>query len=68
MNGEFSTGLFLQLALGPVFFLVMQITLQRTPLDGFCSFAAVVLIFGMMMIISALGMTSGSVFLQDNPD
>lgn len=99
----FSTGLFLQLAVGPVFFLVLQITLQRTPLDGFCSVAAVtmvdyfyiflavagagklidksgavpvfrligvgvLLIFGIIMLVSAMSMTSESVFLQGAPD
>ncbi|NTW64436.1 MAG: LysE family transporter [Chlorobiaceae bacterium] len=102
ING-FSTGMFLQLAVGPVFFLVLQITLQRTPLDGFCSVAAVtmvdyfyiflavagagkiidksvavpvfrligvavLLIFGIIMLVSAMSMAPESFFLQPVPD
>lgn len=37
------TGLFLQLALGPVFFFIMNLTLQKTVYDGFAAVFAVTL-------------------------
>ncbi len=40
LNG-LSTGFVLQLAIGPVFFFILNITLQRTMVDGFLSVVAV---------------------------
>ncbi len=42
-NGLF-TGLFFQLAIGPVFFFIANLTLQRSIYDGFAAVLAVTLV------------------------
>ncbi|PIE34844.1 hypothetical protein CSA56_06585 [candidate division KSB3 bacterium] len=50
-----STGLVLQLAIGPVFFFILNISLQRTLLDGFCSVLAVSLVDYFYILLAIIG-------------
>jgi threonine/homoserine/homoserine lactone efflux protein len=54
INGV-STGLLLQLAVGPVFFLVMNITTQRTLWDGLCAVLAVTIADYLYITLSIAG-------------
>jgi len=54
LNG-FSTGLLLQVAIGPVFFLILTITLQRTVIDGLLSVLAVTLADYFYILLAAFG-------------
>jgi len=49
------TGLFLQLAIGPVFFFVTNVTLQRTLLDGFSAVMAVTIVDYLYIILAIVG-------------
>jgi threonine/homoserine/homoserine lactone efflux protein len=50
-----STGLILQLAIGPVFLYISNIALQRTLYDGFSAIAAVTLVDYIYIILAVLG-------------
>lgn len=50
-----STGLVLQLAIGPVFFFILNISLQRTLLDGVCSVLAVSLVDYFYILLAIIG-------------
>jgi threonine/homoserine/homoserine lactone efflux protein len=50
------TGLFLQLAVGPVFFFVLQITIEGSFLDGLCAIAAVTIVDYLYICLSLLGL------------
>lgn len=49
------TGLLLQLAIGPVFFLIVNITLQRTVLDGFVAVLAVTIVDYLYITLALIG-------------
>ncbi|NLD94587.1 MAG: LysE family transporter [Fibrobacter sp.] len=49
------TGLFLQLAIGPVFFFVSNVTLQRTLFDGFAAVMAVTIVDYLYIILAIVG-------------
>jgi threonine/homoserine/homoserine lactone efflux protein len=49
------TGLILQLAIGPVFFFIVNLTLQRTIFDGFAAVLAVTLVDYFYITLSILG-------------
>jgi threonine/homoserine/homoserine lactone efflux protein len=49
------TGLFLQLAIGPVFFFVTNVTLQRTLLDGLAAVVAVTIVDYLYIILAIVG-------------
>lgn len=49
------TGLFLQLAIGPVFFFVTNVTLQRTLLDGLAAVMAVTIVDYLYIILAIVG-------------
>jgi len=49
------TGIFLQLAIGPVFFFIINLTLQRTIYDGFAGVLAVTLVDYFYILLSILG-------------
>ena len=51
------TGLFLQLALGPVFFFILNLTLQHTTLDGLAGAAAIALVDYFYITLSILGIS-----------
>jgi threonine/homoserine/homoserine lactone efflux protein len=51
----FMTGLILQLAIGPVFFYFVNLTLQRSFLDGFVAVFAVTLVDYLYIILAVLG-------------
>ncbi|PWR70638.1 LysE family transporter [Methanospirillum lacunae] len=51
----FYTGLTLQLAIGPVFFFIINLTLQKTIFDGFAGVLAVTVVDYFFIIISILG-------------
>jgi len=51
----FYTGLTLQLAIGPVFFFIINLTLQKTILDGFAGVLAVTVVDYFFITISILG-------------
>ena len=50
-----STGLVLQLAIGPVFFFILNISLQRTLVDGLCSVFAVTVVDYFYIILAIIG-------------
>jgi threonine/homoserine/homoserine lactone efflux protein len=50
-----TTGLFLQLAIGPVFFFVTNVTLQKTLLDGFAAVVAVTIVDYLYIILAIVG-------------
>ncbi len=54
MNG-LSTGLVLQLAIGPVFFFILNIALQRTMIDGFFSVVAVTVVDYCYILLALVG-------------
>ncbi len=54
MNG-LSTGLVLQLAIGPVFFFILNIALQRTMVDGFFSVVAVTVVDYCYILLALVG-------------
>lgn len=62
ING-LSTGLILQLAIGPVFFFILNIAMQRTMLDGFSSVSAVTLVDYLYIILAVVGVGK----LLENP-
>lgn len=49
------TGLFLQLALGPVFFFIINLTLQRSLFDGFVGALAITIVDYIYITLSILG-------------
>ncbi|MFA5994171.1 MAG: LysE family transporter [Parcubacteria group bacterium] len=49
------TGLLLQLAIGPVFFFIVNLTLQKTILDGFVAVLAVTLVDYIYVTLAILG-------------
>ena len=49
------TGLLLQLAIGPVFFFIVNLTLQRTMLDGLVAVLAVTIVDYMYITLAILG-------------
>jgi len=51
----FLTGLILQIAIGPVFFYILNLTLQRSLLDGFLAVLAAVLVDYLYITLSILG-------------
>ncbi|MBN1499802.1 MAG: LysE family transporter [Spirochaetes bacterium] len=50
-----TTGLFLQLAIGPVFFYIADLTLQRSAYDGFAAVAAVTIVDYFYITLSITG-------------
>ncbi len=54
LNG-ISTGLLLQIAIGPVFFYILNLSIQRTFLDGVCAVAAVVVADYLYIILAVMG-------------
>lgn len=54
ING-LTTGLILQIAIGPVFFFIINLTLQRTLLDGFAAVAAVTIVDYLYIILAIIG-------------
>ena len=54
LNG-FLTGFFLQLAIGPIFFYILNITLQRTYIDGLFSVIAVTIVDYIYITLAVLG-------------
>lgn len=54
LNG-FLTGLLLQIAIGPVFFFILNISLQRTIIDGLIAVTAVTLVDYLFIILAVLG-------------
>ena len=52
------TGLLLQLALGPVFFFIINLTLQRTILDGLIAVIAVTIVDYIYITLAILGIGS----------
>ena len=50
-----STGLLLQLAIGPVFFFIMGLTLERSMLDGFVAVLAVTIVDYFYITLAILG-------------
>jgi threonine/homoserine/homoserine lactone efflux protein len=50
------TGVILQLAVGPVFFFIMNIAIQRTLLDGFVAVCAVTIADYIFIILVILGL------------
>jgi threonine/homoserine/homoserine lactone efflux protein len=51
-----ATGLILQLAIGPVFFYIMNLVLQKTILDGFVGVIAVVIVDFFYITLAILGL------------
>ena len=49
------TGLTLQLAIGPVFFFILNLSLQRTVLDGFAAVIAVTLVDYIFIALAVMG-------------
>ncbi len=49
------TGLLLQLAIGPVFFFIVNLTLQKTILDGFAAVSAVAIVDYFYITLTILG-------------
>jgi len=54
LNG-FLTGLLLQIAIGPVFFFILNIALQRTVIDGLSAVLAVTLVDYLFITLAVLG-------------
>lgn len=54
LNG-FLTGLLLQIAIGPVFFFILNISLQKTIMDGWFAVVAVTLVDYMFIALAVLG-------------
>lgn len=54
LNG-FLTGLLLQIAIGPVFFFILNISLQKTVIDGFFAVIAVTLVDYIFIALAVLG-------------
>jgi len=54
LNG-FLTGLILQIAIGPVFFFILNISLQKTALDGLFAILAVTLVDYIFIALAVLG-------------
>jgi threonine/homoserine/homoserine lactone efflux protein len=52
----FFTGLMLQIAIGPVFFYILNLTLQRSLLDGFMAVGAAVLVDYFYICLAILGL------------
>jgi len=50
-----STGLLLQLAIGPVFFFIVNLTIQKTVLDGFVAVLAVTIVDYFYITLAILG-------------
>lgn len=50
-----STGFILQLAIGPVFFFILNLAMQRTLLDGVCAVAAVTLVDYAYIVLAVVG-------------
>lgn len=51
----FITGLLLQVAIGPVFFFILNTTIQKTILDGFVAVLAVTLVDYLYIFLAAIG-------------
>src|SRR5208337_139778 len=51
----FVTGLLLQIAIGPVFFFILNTTVQKTILDGFLAVLAVTLVDCFYIFLAAIG-------------
>ncbi len=51
----FLTGLILQIAIGPVFFYILNLTLQRSLIDGYLAILAAVLVDYMYITLAILG-------------
>jgi threonine/homoserine/homoserine lactone efflux protein len=54
LNG-FLTGLLLQIAIGPVFFFILNISLQKTAIDGWVAVIAVTLVDYLFIALAVLG-------------
>ena len=54
LNG-FLTGLILQIAIGPVFFFVLNISLQKTIIDGLFAIIAVTIVDYIFIALAVLG-------------
>lgn len=54
LNG-FLTGLILQIAIGPVFFFILNISLQKTVIDGLFAISAVTLVDYIFIALAVLG-------------
>lgn len=55
MFDGFLTGLILQIAIGPVFFFILNITLQKSWVDGLLAVAAVTIVDYMFIALAVLG-------------
>jgi len=55
MLDGFLTGLILQIAIGPVFFFILNISLQRTILDGLLAVVAVTIVDYLFITLAVLG-------------
>ncbi len=51
----FLTGLILQIAIGPVFFYILNLTLQRSLIDGYFAILAAVLVDYLYITLAVLG-------------
>ena len=54
LNG-FLSGLILQIAIGPVFFFILNISLQNTGIDGFCAVFAVTIVDDIVIARAGVG-------------
>jgi threonine/homoserine/homoserine lactone efflux protein len=54
LNG-FLTGLLLQIAIGPVFFFILNLSLQRTLIDGLIAVIAVTIVDYLFIVLAVLG-------------
>ena len=54
LNGIF-IGLLLQIAVGPVFFYILNLSIQRTSFDGFCAVIAVTLADYIYIVLAIIG-------------
>lgn len=54
LNG-FLTGLLLQIAIGPVFFFILNLSLQRTMIDGLVAVIAVTLVDYIFIVLAVVG-------------
>ena len=55
LRNGLTTGLLLQLAIGPVFFFIVNLTIQRTILDGFVAVSAVTIVDYFYITLAILG-------------
>lgn len=55
LKNGFLTGLTLQIAIGPIFFFIVNLTLQRTILDGFVAVCAVTIVDYLYILLAILG-------------